>query len=224
MVAKHFKKDVSKEEVINEASILSKLSHRGLPYVLGIDLATTPFIMVTLFYGIDQKNTTLHELLDSDSFDAVIKLDKSQALPIIAELSETLSYIHDKGFLHNDIKSDNIVFYVESATLKPVLVDFGKVCPIKKGEYRKLSPETQQKYRQNHSHIAPEIVDGTAPQSPSSDVYSIGRVVIKIGEFVCWEEIVKLGGMCAEANVAKRCTLSFLIDECKLLGKNTIII
>ena len=177
MVAKHFKKDVSKEEVINEASILSKLSHRGLPYVLGIDLSTTPFIMVTLFYGIDQKNTTLHKLLDSDSFDAVIKLDKSQALPIIAELSETLSYIHDKGFLHNDIKSDNIVLYAESAKLKPVLIDFGKACPIKKGEYRKL------------------------------------------GEFVCWEEIVKLGGMCAEANIAKRCTLSFLIDKCKLLGK-----
>ena len=78
--------------------------------------------MVTFFYGIGQKSTTLHELLDSDSFDAVIKLDKSQALPIIVELSETLSYIHDKGFLHNDIKSDNIVFYVESAKLKPVLL------------------------------------------------------------------------------------------------------
>ena len=126
MVAKHFKKDVSKEEVINEACILPKLSHRGLPYVLGIDLSTTSFIMVTFFYGIGQKNTTLHELLDSDSFDAVIKLDKLQALPIIVELSELLSYIHDKGFLHNDIKSDNIVFCVESAKLKPLLIDFGK--------------------------------------------------------------------------------------------------
>ena len=117
---------------------------------------------------------------------AVIKLDRSQALPIILELSETLSYIHNKGFLHNDIKTDNIVFYIECAKLKPILIDFGKACPVKEGEYWRLSREAQQKYRLNHSHTAPEIVDGTAPQSPLSDIYSLGRVVIKIGEFVRW--------------------------------------
>ena len=102
--------------------------------MLGIDLSISPYVMVTLFYGIGQKNTTLHKLLNSDSFDAVIKLDRSQALPIILELSETLSYIHNKGFLHNDIKTDNIVFYVECAKLKPILIDFGKACPVKEGE------------------------------------------------------------------------------------------
>ena len=89
------------------------------------------------FTALDRKkNTTLHKLLNSDSFYAVIKLDRSQALPIILKLSQTLSYIHNKGFLHNDIKTDNIVFYVECAKFKPVLVDFGKPCPIKDREYR----------------------------------------------------------------------------------------
>ena len=141
-----------------------------------------------------------------------------QATALISKISEIVCYIHGEGILHNDIKSDNIVFYAENTELKPVLVDFGKACPINEGEYRKLSKKKQQIYREHHSHIAPEIVDGTAPQSRSSDIYSLGRVVRKIGELVCCEEIIRLGAICAEPNIAKRCNLNFLIDECKLLN------
>lgn len=74
-----------------------------------------------------------------------------------------------------------------------MLIDFGKACPTTEGKYRKFSKEMQQKYIQNYSHIAPKIVDGTAPQSRSSDMYSFGLVIKKIGEFVSCKDIIKLG-------------------------------
>ena len=165
-------------------------------------------------------NTTLYELLNSDKYAAksATKLDKPQALSIIIKLSETLGYIHDQCILHNNIKCDNIVFYLENAKLEPVLIDFGKACPTTEGKFCKLSKEMQQKYRQNHSHIAPEIVDGTALQSCSSDMYSFSLVIKKIGEFVSCKDI-KLGDICAQPNISKRCTFSFLIEECQLLGQ-----
>ncbi len=65
MVAtKEFRNGVSKEEVVREASILSRLSHPGVPFVLGMDLSMTPYIMVMLFYGISMRTVTLHHLLN----------------------------------------------------------------------------------------------------------------------------------------------------------------
>ena len=132
-----------------------------------------------------------------------------------------MNYIHDNGILHNNIKSDNIVFYGENKQLKPVLIDFGKACAMKEGKFYKLSKDEQLKYKKkHHSHTAPEMVDGSEPQTASSDMYSFRLVVEKVGKFVYWKELEKLGDICTEPDIAKRCTLTFLMDECKLLSKH----
>ena len=136
---------------------------------------------------------------------------------MVIRLSETLAYIHKHGLLHNDIKSDNIVLYFDEKQLKPVLIDFGKACAMEDGKHYKLSDEEKKKYREKHTQIAPEIVDGTAPQSTASDIYSLGRVVCHIGMYGKWLDITKLGSTCAEPNMAKRCSLTFLIGQCHLL-------
>ena len=155
VVTKEFRKEVSKEAVMKEAGILSHLSHPGVPFVLGIDLSRNPFMMVTVFYGIDMSNTTLFELLNSDKFNAEFKLDQSKSIAITIKLAETLSYIHDNGILHNDIKSDNIVFYGENTQLKPVLIDFGKACAMKEGKFYKLSKDQQLKYKKTSQSNCP---------------------------------------------------------------------
>jgi hypothetical protein len=49
---------------MKEAHVLQRLSHPGLPIVLGADLLKEPYIIVTLFYGIDKSKTTLRRVLD----------------------------------------------------------------------------------------------------------------------------------------------------------------
>ena len=61
--------------------------------------------------------------------------------------------------------------------LHPVIIDFGKSTTLAKGKLYKLSLRDQEKYRKYHKHIAPEVVRGTHPQSPASDVYAFGLLV-----------------------------------------------
>jgi eukaryotic-like serine/threonine-protein kinase len=51
------------------------------------------------------------------------KLSEAKAIAIITKVGEALSSIHQKGFLHRDIKPGNIL--LRSSNLTPVLIDFG---------------------------------------------------------------------------------------------------
>ena len=65
------------------------------------------------------------------------------------------------------------MFYCRS---NAVIIDFGKseyTCSFKKFV---LTDAKKAEYRQNHKHIAPDLVDRLARPSPASDVYSFGRL------------------------------------------------
>ena len=46
--------------------------------------------------------------------------------PCTGRLARTLSYIHSKNWLHNDIKQNNILFHFSQGKRDIVLIDFGK--------------------------------------------------------------------------------------------------
>lgn len=226
VISKEFKTGASKIDVVKEARVLQGISHPGLPIVLGVDLSKVPYIMVTLFYGIDKSKTTLQRVLDKEN-EAGMKLNKKQSLLIIKKLCETLMFLRSHSILHNDIKSDNVVLYKDEEGLKPILIDFGKACSVKEAHdkrLKKLSPETKRVYRERHSHIAPEIVEGIAAQSTATDVFSFGKVIIKIGKSCEDEAILKIGEISAQENIAKRCTLTFIHEECELLLKSQSVL
>ena len=80
------------------------------------------------------------------------------------------------GIVHCDFKSDNVVFYCHSNLLRPVIIDFGKSVYARSATKFVLSDAKKAEYRQNHKHIAPDLIDGIATPSPASDVYSFGRL------------------------------------------------
>ena len=67
-------------------------------------------------------------------------------------------------------------------------------------------------------HIAPEIIEGKSKQSPASDNYALGRVVLKVGEFCKCEQIIMLSKTYLN-DIFKRRTLTFIIEECEILRK-----
>ena len=111
------------------------------------------------------------------------------------------------------------MIYKDLEGLKPVLIGFGKACKLGDGKSKKLTDAEKKKYRERHSHVAPEIVEGTAPQTASSDIFALGRIILKIGTRLNCPKIVDLSKLCTSKNPAKRCTLSFLIGECKIVNK-----
>ena len=93
VVAKEFRSTVTKIDVVAEARMLQGLSHPGLPVLLEINLDTTPYIMVTLFYGINKVNSTLFAVLSSPDHETQMTIIKAIVI-IIKELSEAIQYLH----------------------------------------------------------------------------------------------------------------------------------
>ena len=91
----------------------------------------------------------------------------------------------DHQIIHRDLKSNNIVLYRRGKDLKPVIIDFGKSVQVHKAMRYKLSEDEKQQYRQIHKHIAPDLIDGMCIPSPSSDMYSFGRIFKNI---VCYSQ------------------------------------
>ena len=96
---------------VKEAQTAAKLSH---PHVLHVyDVGSTSKCN---YIVMECLRASLKERLKNGP------LSPAAALDIMRRMGEALDYAHDKGFVHRDIKPDNILFR-ENGT--PVLTDFG---------------------------------------------------------------------------------------------------
>ena len=97
---------------------------------------------------------------------------------MINHVTEALHHIHSKGFLHNDLKADNVVLENREDGCNAVIIDFGKSRKIDAPKNRKkLSKAEQKLFQQSYPHIAPEIVSSTGDQTTASDMYSLAKIL-----------------------------------------------
>lgn len=99
-------------------------------------------------------------------------LKPREALSIVKDVAKALSYAHKKGFVHRDIKPDNIMFRKDGAV---VLVDFGIV---------KAVDETTKLTRTGMSvgtpqYMSPEQIKARKVDG-RSDIYSLGIVLFEL--------------------------------------------
>lgn len=94
------------------------------------------------------------------------KLPVAQAERFLLQIAEALSFIHQSGIVHRDIKPDNILVVNERQVR---LADFGVA--VLPGEESSL--EELQKGIGTMSYMAPEVFQGTACDK-RSDVYCLG--------------------------------------------------
>ena len=88
-----------------------------------------------------------------------------------------LDHIHQKGYIHCDIKHDNIILHNSAGIRKPVIIDFGKMKKPKNVRIYKLNSKEQDRYLRFYKHIAPEIIWGRSSPSPASNIYSFVQVI-----------------------------------------------
>ena len=161
-------------ELIYEARILNKLGdHPGLPLLFGVCTERAPYRLIMQFHGNqDGTSFTISTALSNKRIP-----DKMTWTRIIAKAAGALARIHEKGFLHNDLKSNNIVLDNRDGVYNPVIIDFGKSVPMSGARGPKsFSAERQRKYATEFPHIAPEIVSGVKGQSTASDIFSLGKI------------------------------------------------
>ncbi|HSE12496.1 MAG TPA: serine/threonine-protein kinase [Rudaea sp.] len=149
------------QQFLKEGRITAKLSHPHLVTVHDIGSYRGTYYMASEYLPAG----SLRERLQSG-------LDVAEALNIAHDLASGLTYAHEMGFVHRDVKPGNILFRANGAA---VLADFGIAKAIKSissatmagnaiGTPDYMSPEQAQA----------SLVDGR------TDIYSLGAVLFEM--------------------------------------------
>jgi serine/threonine protein kinase len=124
------------------------------------------------FIGENSKSITIFKLLFDPLYQQqASKMSTKTWLCICYDIADALDHMHQRGYLHCDLKSNNVLV----AENKGYLIDFGKVCEISRPKVKK--------YREVYRHIAPEVLKGS-PVAYTSDTYSLGRILKEIGKTI----------------------------------------
>jgi serine/threonine protein kinase len=149
------------ERFLLEARTLAKFSHPHIVRVLRYFEANATAYMVMEYEKGDPLKTALQ--LDPQPPEAKLK-------EMLAPLLDGLAAVHATGFLHRDIKPDNIFIRADG---RPVLIDFGAARQAMGGETKSLTSILTPGY-------APlEQYSGEGKQGPWTDLYAMGGVLYR---------------------------------------------
>jgi serine/threonine-protein kinase len=169
-----------------ETEILQKLDHPGVVKIYPIhsdigkmvymeratELTGHPWFFVMEFL----EGASLRDYLKQVNI-----LTPGEATAVARDVSLALSYVHSKGYTHNDVKTDNILFrklLTKNSCFEPVLIDFGIAAKIRRiqrdaGALQWMSPERLHQVREE---LAPEVqVDPV-----KVDVYAVGVLLYRM--------------------------------------------
>jgi len=136
----------------DEARIIARLNHENIVKVYDIEeLYRTIFIVMEHLEGMP-----LHHMLQS-----MHRLPLPGALDILMQISSGLSYAHEEGIIHHDIKPANIFIQPDK---RVKIVDFGLAC----------APGTADSgWSGTIQYMSPEQMEGD-PVDERTDIYSLG--------------------------------------------------
>jgi serine/threonine-protein kinase PpkA len=162
LTSTRFANTIAVRRFIKEAQTISRLHHPNIVRIIGTGKANDLHYMVMEF---------LPESL-KQRIRARKQIGLQESLAIVNQIASALFYAHGKGFIHRDVKPDNIMFRADGT---PVILDFGIARVLEAtskitrsgtslGTPRYMSPE----------QLKAKRVDGR------SDIYSLGVVLFEM--------------------------------------------
>ena len=143
----------ARQEVIHEASVLADLGdHPGIPHLFGVCSLCTPFYLVLEQHAVEGRSVTLSKAAATGLIS-----DVTECAAILKQICEVLIFMHSKGYLHNNLKGNNVI--LDGTSHKATLIDFWKskkITMVKLTKAKVNIAEAALKY----PHIAPEIHRG----------------------------------------------------------------
>ena len=114
------------------------------------------------------------------------------------DLVQAIKFVHDSGYLHNDLKEDNVLLSSSVQRWRAVVIDFGWVSLQTNPPYYGFSDSVKAKYaRENlYEHIAPECALLDEGASTVSDVFQLGRLIRLIGARSGDKNLLQIGENC----------------------------
>jgi serine/threonine-protein kinase len=151
--------------VIKEGRLLAQVRHPNVVTVHGAD-AIDGHVGIWMEFVVGQ---TLKEILQQHG-----PFGPQEAALVGRDVCRALAAVHRQGFLHRDIKAQNVM---REAGGRTVLMDFGAGSPM-------AGEDAQGRIIGTPAYLAPEVLAGTPP-SVQSDIYSLGVLLFHLvtGEF-----------------------------------------
>ncbi|MFE9750432.1 serine/threonine-protein kinase [Saccharothrix saharensis] len=144
----------------NEARTLARLSHPGLVAVHDAGVSDgTAFVVLQLVEG----RTLRDRIADGP-------LSVAEVRELGARLADALTYVHEQGVVHRDVKPSNILLDADGT---PHLADFGLAHLADTTRFTRTNQMVG-----TAAYLAPEQVRGDA-FGPAADIYSFGLVLLE---------------------------------------------
>ena len=158
--------DYGLDQFLVEARTLVQLDHPNIVRVRHLFEANATAYLVMDYY----RGQSLGELLDRQG-----KLPEQDAVRLLMPVLDGLRAVHAKGFLHRDIKPDNIYLAtIDGGGIRPILLDFGAARQAVGERSRSLSVIFTPGY-------APfEQYHRKGKQGPWTDIYSAAAVLYRM--------------------------------------------
>jgi serine/threonine-protein kinase len=93
------------------------------------------------------------------------------AMDIILACAEVLNYAHDRGYVHGDVRPDNIIITPEG---RVKVTDFGLGASVASSQRIQLAALPRAVY-----YLAPELVEGRVTEA-ATDIYSLGCILYEM--------------------------------------------
>ena len=213
VAVKQYSELTPREAVIDEAHLLSCISHKAFPFVFGVVFGELHNMLVLevcgMIEGIEHL-VTIYKALQMESR----YVSETSWLHILMLCCEGFHYLHSTGILHNDIKGDNIL--ISKGNLgdwQPRIIDFNKACKMESSRVKQIPASERSRLKSCHKHIDPALYDGQYAPCPASDVFSFGYMARKIAKTKRSELIEKLALTCMSKY--KRPTFDILLGDLK---------
>jgi len=149
-----------KARFLAEARTLFQFKHENIVRVLSFfEANNTGYMVMDYVQGMDF----------SDLIGLGEPFSESELLGIIIPILDGLELVHDQGFIHRDIKPQNIVLHSDG---HPVLIDFGSARQAMGAQTRTLTSLVSPGYspfEQYHQEIG--------EQGPWTDIYALGATL-----------------------------------------------
>lgn len=150
------------QQLATEFHFISSLRHPGIVrvYDFALNAQGRPYFTM--------------DLVDGDSLsEAMHQTDQQEFLRLLAELCRALSYVHDRGILHGDLKPENISVVTDRATgvRRVVLLDFGLAHAYRTAQHKQRGGTLL--------YAAPELLRGRS-EDVRTDLYSLGAVLFEV--------------------------------------------
>lgn len=149
-----------------EARSVGRLLHPNILGLIDFDVDGEMYYMVMEYIP----GGTLRSYLNAQQ-----RLSIEEALRITAQLADALSYAHQQGMIHRDIKPGNVMFADETYQ-HVVLTDFGIARLLDDAEARLTLPGA---VFGTPSYMSPEALRGE-PVDARSDLYSLGVMLYEM--------------------------------------------